>query len=123
MGFNDIDDSREGIERYLKRNPWTSFVAEASGEIIGSIMCGHDGRRGYIHHTCVDSRFRRNGIGARLVEAALGALKEEKVSKAALVVFASNEGGSAFWESMGFTTRPDLNYRNRALVELKRIDT
>ncbi|MDR1019123.1 MAG: GNAT family N-acetyltransferase [Synergistaceae bacterium] len=123
MGLNDVDDSREGIGRYLARNPGTSFVAEAGGEIIGVIMSGHDGRRGYIHHTCVDGRFRRSGIGARLVGAALGALREENISKAALVVFARNEGGNAFWERMGFTTRSDLNYRNRALVELERIDT
>lgn len=123
MGLNDVDDSREGIARYLARNPRTSFVAEASGEIIGAIMCGHDGRRGHIHHTCVDGRFRRSGIGASLVTAALDALKEENISKAMLVVFASNEGGNAFWERMGFTTRPDLDYRNRALVKLEQINT
>jgi ribosomal protein S18 acetylase RimI-like enzyme len=123
MGLNDIDDSREGIGRYLRRNPKTSFVAEIDGVIVGVIMGGHDGRRGYIHHTCVAGEFRRRGIGAMLVEAVLDALKDEKISKVALVVFLRNESGNLFWERMGFTARPDLDYRNRALVELQRIDT
>ena len=124
MGLNNIDDSREGIYKYLKRNPNTCFVADAEdGGIAGVIMCGHDGRRGFIHHTCVADEYQRNGIGTLLVEAALSALKSECVSKAALVVFGSNAGGNAFWERMGFTTRPDLNYRNKSLTELTRIDT
>jgi len=121
MGLNDIDDSREGIARYLKRNPHTSFVAEAKDIIIGVIMCGHDGRRGFIYHTCVACEYRHNGIGARLAEAALEALKDEGISKAALVVFSQNKEGNDFWEHIGFTMRPDLNYRNKALVNLERI--
>ena len=123
MGLNDVDDSREGIERYLIRNPRTSFVAEDGGGIIGVIMCGHDGRRGYIHHTCVAACNRREGLGTRLLETALEALRAEGISKTALVVFGRNEDGNAFWEHAGFTTRQDLNYRNRALIELKRMDT
>jgi len=123
IGLNDVDDSREGIEKYLKRNPNTSFVAEIDGAVVGVIMSGHDGRRGYIHHTCVDSEFQHRGIGSKLVETALGALKAEGISKIALVVFGRNAGGNAFWERMGFITRTDLNYRNKALVELERIDT
>ena len=121
MGLNDIDDSREGIARYLRRNPHTSFVAEAEDIIIGVIMCGHDGRRGFIYHTCVAGEHRCNGIGARLAEAALDALKAEGISKAALVVFGQNKEGNDFWEHIGFTMRPDLNYRNKALVDLGRI--
>jgi len=123
MGLNDIDDSHDGIEKYLKRNPRTTFVAELDGEIVGVILAGHDGRRGYIHHTCVASELRHNGIGTRLVETALEALKGEGISKVALVVFENNSGGNAFWERMGFTTRPDLNYRNKALIDLVRMDT
>ena len=123
MGLNDIDDSREGIERYLKRNPRTCFVAELDGEIAGVIMAGHDGRRGYIHHTCVNTRLWNNQIGTRLVDAALEALRAEGISKAALVVFERNERGNGFWEQMGFTSRSDLVYRNKALVKLGRIDT
>ena len=123
MGLNDMDDSREGIEKYLKRNPHTTFVAELEGELVGIIMSGHDGRRGYIHHTCVARELRHNGIGTRLVETALTALKGLGINKAALVVFERNEDGNAFWKQMGFTTRPDLVYLNKALVELEYLYT
>ncbi|MCL2867436.1 MAG: GNAT family N-acetyltransferase [Clostridia bacterium] len=123
MGLNDIDDSREGIEKYLKRNPRTCYVAILENELVGVIMTGHDGRRGYIHHTCVDSALWNNQIGTRLVDTALDALRAEGISKVALVVFERNERGNGFWERMGFTVRPDLVYRNKALVELERIDT
>lgn len=62
MGLNSTDDSREGIQKYLKRNPTTSFVAEEQGKIIGVIMAGHDGRRGYIHHTAILPDYRCQGI-------------------------------------------------------------
>lgn len=123
MGLNDLDDSREGIARYLRRNPSTSFVCEADGRIAGVIMAGHDGRRGFIHHTAVHPDFRRQGIARQLVEAALAALKAEGIHKVALVVFDRNQTGNGFWEQQGFTVREDLVYRNRALTELQRIDT
>lgn len=123
MGLNDIDDSREGIARYLKRNPRTCFVAELDGELTGVIMAGHDGRRGYIHHTCVAPELWNNKIGTRLVDASLEALRAEGISKVALVVFGRNERGNGFWERMEFATRPDLVYRNKELVKLERIDT
>ena len=121
-GLNDKDDSPEGIEKYLKRNPSTSFVATCDGKVVGVILCGHDGRRGIIQHACVSPDYRRLGIGNKLVELALGALKEEGINKVLLVAFKKNEGGNAFWEAQGFTIREDLNYRNKALTELVRID-
>ncbi len=72
---------------------------------------------------CVDSEFRRGGLARRLVESALDALEREGIQKAALVVFARNEGGNAFWEKIGFGVRNDLIYRNRLIHELERIDT
>ncbi len=123
MGLNTTDDSREGIAKYLERNPRTSFVAEQGGQLTGAIMAGHDGRRGFIHHTCVRADYQGEGIGRALVEAALDALQAEGIHKVALVVFDRNEKGNAFWEKMGFTTRADLVYRNRSLTELVRIDT
>ena len=123
MGFNDLDDSREGIGRFLKRNPATCFVAEAGGDLAGVILAGHDGRRGYIYHMAVGERFRRRGVGAALVEWCLEALKTEGIHKVALVAFKTNAAGNAFWEQMGCSLRDDLNYRNRALSELTRIDT
>ena len=123
MGFNDLDDSREGIGRYLARNPNTCFVAEEGGELAGVILAGHDGRRGFIHHMAVAEAYRRRGVGALLAERALEALRAEGIHKVALLAFKRNEAGNAFWERMGFTVRDDLNYRNRALTEMRRIDT
>lgn len=121
-GLNDKDDSREGIQKYLDRNPTTSFVAVLDGKVAGCILAGHDGRRGIIQHACVSSDSRRMGIGKKLVDLALDALKKEGINKVLLVAFKKNEGGNAFWESQGFTLREDLNYRNKALSELIRID-
>lgn len=123
MGLNDVDDSREGIAKYLVRNPQTCFVAIKENRIVGVIISGHDGRRGYIYHTAVAVSERRQGIGSALVNAALAALKNEGISKVALVVFARNETGNKFWQSLGFTERNDLVYRNMAIKEMTRIDT
>lgn len=123
MGFNDVDDSYNGIKRFLERNPSTCFVAEQNGEIAGVIISGNDGRRGYIYHMSVSEKHRRCGIGTELVNACLSALKNEGISKVALLVFRYNEVGNAFWEKHGFTLRDDIFYRNKALRELVRIDT
>lgn len=123
MGLNDVDDSREGIGRYLARNPETCLAAEEDGVLCGVILAGHDGRRGFIYHTAVAAQCRGRGTGRALVEAALAALKCQGISKVALVVFARNEAGNAFWEKMGFSAREDLTYRNMALRRLVRHDT
>ena len=123
MGLNNVDDSREGTTKYLERNPNTCFVAEQNHRIVGVILSGHDGRRGYIHHTAVAQDKQRKGIGRALVDAAISALKKEGISKVALVVFSENENGNAFWEKEGFSSRSDLVYRNKAIVDLTRIDT
>ena len=124
MGLNNLDDSREGIARFIARNPRTSFVATENGfDVIGAIMCSHDGRRGYIYHTCVRTDRQGEGIGRALVEAAQDTLKAEGIHKVALVVFGRNEKGNAFWEKLGFTTREDLVYRNRTLTEMERLET
>ena len=123
MGLNDIDDSSAGIARYLHRNPSTCFVALVSGKIVGVILSGHDGRRGYIHHTAIAAKHRKQGIGTALVEAALEALRAEGIHKVGLVVFKKNDTGNTFWQKMGFVARDDLYYRNRALSVLKRMDT
>lgn len=123
MGLNNLDDSREGIERFLLRNPETCFVAEADETVVGVIMAGHDGRRGYIYHTAVLPEYRNRRIAAKLVENAMSAMKNAGINKVALVVFDRNEGGNAFWEKMGFTVRGDLVYRNKNITEMTRIDT
>ena len=123
MGLNTTDDSKEGIEKYLKRNPTTSFVAEENGKIIGVILSGHDGRRGFIHHTAVSVEYRNRGIATKLVENAMNALDKEGINKVALVAFEKNTVGNEFWENVGFTVRDDLIYRNKNIRELERIDT
>lgn len=122
MGLNTTDDSREGIAKYLLRNPNTCFVAEVNGKIAGVIMSGHDGRRGFIHHTTVKQEYRGQGIGKKLVDSALATLEAEDIHKVALVAFEKNVFGNIFWEKMGFTVRDDLIYRNRNIHELKKID-
>lgn len=122
MGLNEADDSKEGIQKYLIRNPTTCFVAEENGEMIGVIMSGHDGRRGYIYHTTVKEEYRGHGIGKNLVESAMTALEQEGIHKAALVAFEKNISGNAFWENIGFTVRDDLVYRNKNIHELKAVD-
>lgn len=123
MGLNSTDDSREGIEKYLKRNPTSSFVAECDRIIVGVIMAGHDGRRGYIHHTAVLPEYRNQGIAKRLVDSAMDALDKEGINKVALVVFKKNDIGNGFWEEIGFIDRTDLVYRNKNIHALDRIDT
>lgn len=123
MGLNSTDDSREGIEKYLKRNPTSSFVAECDGIIVGVIMAGHDGRRGYIHHTAVLPEYRNQGIAKRLVDSAMDALDKEGINKVALVAFKKNDIGNGFWENIGFIDRTDLVYRNKNIHALDRIDT
>ncbi|MDR2945788.1 MAG: GNAT family N-acetyltransferase [Candidatus Adiutrix sp.] len=123
MGLNTTDDSRDGLAKYLARNPSTCFVAEKEGEIIGVIMSGHDGRRGFIHHTAVKLSERNCGLGSALAARAMSALREEGINKATLVVFEKNAGGNAFWKKQGFTVRNDLIYRNKNIIELTRIDT
>ena len=94
FGIRSIDDSKEGVARFLKRNPTTSVVAEKDGRIVGSILCGHDGRRGCLYHVCVDEDYRRHGIGKRMVVFAMKALKEEKINKVSLIAFTENDIGN-----------------------------
>ncbi len=123
MGLNNLDDSEEGIQRFLNRNPKTCFVALAEQTVIGVIIAGNDGRRGYIYHTAVDPDHRHQGIATELVNKAMDALKKLGINKTALVVFSKNTDGNAFWEKSGFTSRQDLVYRNKTITEMVRIDT
>lgn len=110
FAIRSIDDSKEGVERFLKRNPGTSAVAEADGKIVGSILCGHDGRRGCLYHVCVHESYRMQGIGKSMVVHCMEALEKEKISKVSLIAFTQNDIGNAFWKEIGWTKREDLNY-------------
>ena len=113
--LNPVDDSREGIDRYLKRNPNTCFAAVSDEKIIGVILTGHDGRRAIVHHLCVHPDFRRMGIAESLVSAAEKALKEEGIQKIFGLVFKDNDPANSFWKSQGYSLRTNLNYRNKSL--------
>ena len=110
VGLNNLDDSKEGIEKFLNRNPDTCFVAEEDGRIIGAILCGHDGRRGCLYHVCVHPDRRRRGVGKAMVVFCMEALRKEKISKVSLIAFTKNDIGNAFWKTIGWTQREDLNY-------------
>lgn len=110
FGIRSIDDSKEGVARFIKRNPTTSIVAEADGEIVGAILCGHDGRQGCFYHVCVREDLRKHGIGKAMAVAAMKALQEEKINKVCLIAFADNQLGNEFWKSVGWTFRQDMNY-------------
>ena len=117
FGIRSIDDSREGIERFLRRNPDTSVVAEKNGEIIGTILCGHDGRRGCFYHVCVKAEYRKRGIGKAMAVTAMKALQAEQINKVCLIAFLDNTVGNQFWKSVGWTFRDDLNYYDFTLNE------
>ena len=116
FGIRALDDSREDIERFIARNPTTSVVAEADGRIVGSILCGSDGRQGALYHVCVAKAYRRRGIGTRMVGYCMQRLKEMGINKVALIAFSHNDGGNAFWKQIGW--KPcDVNYYEFVLNE------
>lgn len=123
MGLNNLDDSKESTDKFIKRNPSTCLVAINNSLIVGVIMVGNDGRRGYIYHTAVHPSYRKQGIAKKLVDKAMNELSSLGINKASLVVFDRNKTGNEFWESLGFTVRNDLVYRDKALAEIVRIDT
>ena len=110
FSIRTIDDSREGVERFLKRNPGISVVAEMDGRVVGAILCGHDGRRGCLYHVCVHEDSRMHGIGRAMVVHCMTALQQEGINKVSLIAFTKNDIGNAFWKQIGWTKREDLNY-------------
>ena len=118
FGIRSIDDSKEGVERFIMRNPDTSVVAVGEdGAIVGGILCGHDGRRGCLYHVCVREDHRRMGIGKTMVVYCMNALKKENINKVSLIAFTVNDVGNAFWNRIGWTKREDLNYYDFTLNE------
>ena len=103
-----VADSREGIERYLARNPGLSFVAQADGYVVGCVMSGHDGRRGYLRHLAVDPNLRLRGVGSALVARCLDALKILGIEKTHLDVLLDNQPAHRYWSRLGWKRRDDL---------------
>lgn len=117
FGIRSIDDSREGIERFLKWNQGLSVVAVVGEKIVGAILCGCDGRRGCLYHVCVHRDYRRKGIGKEMVLHCMEALQELQINKVSLIAFTKNDIGNAFWKEIGWTKRKDLNYYDFTLNE------
>jgi len=114
--LNNLDDTLEGISTFLTRNPSTCFIAESDDEIVGVILCGHDGRRGHIYHLAVKHDYRQRGIGKLLVERVLDALRKVGIKKVNLMVFHTNDLGNKFWESMGFEKKIDAICRSKEIT-------
>lgn len=117
FGIRRLDDSREDVCRFIARNPETSVVAVVSGRIVGSILCGSDGRQGTLYHVCVAKEYRRLGIGRQMVGYCMKKLRELGINKVCLVAFTSNDDGNAFWRQIGWTKREDFNYYDFVLNE------
>ena len=115
VGLSDAD-SREGIKRFLKRNPGLSYVAMDDDEIIAAALCGHDGRRGYIHHLAVKEENRRQGLGRSLVGRCMYALMRIGISKCHLFVFGDNQNAIEFWNKVGWSERVELMMMSQQLV-------
>lgn len=101
-------DERAPIEAFLRRNPGTSFVAVDGDRVVGTILCGHDGRRGLVHHLVTAPSHRRRGIARTLLRAGLGALAREGIAKCHILVFRDNDAGRDFWRAMAATERVEL---------------
>ena len=110
FGIRALDDSREDIERFIARNPTTSVVARDGDRIVGSILCGSDGRQGALYHVCVAKEFRRRGIGTKMVGYCMQQLKLMGINKVSLIAFTANDAGNAFWKQIGWTRKTDVNY-------------
>lgn len=117
MGLRSLDDSREGIFHFLKRNPNTSFVAYEDKKLTGAILCGHDGRRGYIYHTVVLPEYRKRGIASSLIEAAVEALQKEGITRVCLNVTETNEQGKAFWTNRGWEKKDFLGFYSKSITD------
>lgn len=121
FAIRSMDDSKEGISLFLKRNPTTSVIAIEDNKIVGSILCGHDGRHGCLYHVCVANEFRHHGVGKSMVSFAMDALKKEHISNVTLIAFTKNDVGNAFWKGLGWTKREDLYYYQLVLNDTNTI--
>jgi ribosomal protein S18 acetylase RimI-like enzyme len=106
--FHKPSDCKKGIAKYLRRNPGLSFIARDNEKIVGTIMCGQDGRRGSLYHLAVDKAYRKKGLGKALVQNALSKLATIGITRCMIFVFAKNHNGLKFWKHLGWTHRPDI---------------
>ena len=106
-------DSKDGVTSFLDRNPGLSLVALDEGRIVAAVLCGHDGRRGYVSHLAVADPHRRRGLATELVERCIGLLREAGIEKCHLLVLHGNENARAFWRDTGWTERTDISTYSR----------
>lgn len=107
IGLSEAD-SRENMVRYLERNPGMSLVAIGNRTVLGVVLAGHDGRRGYLHHLAVAEKYRNRGVGRMLVAGCLDKLAEAGIDKSHIFLFRDNSEGERFWQSIGWNVRSDL---------------
>jgi putative acetyltransferase len=116
VGLNE-SDTRPKIGAYLKRNPGMSFVARAGGKIVGAVLCGHDGRRGYLHHLAVAGEHRKQGLGKRMVESCMKQLRRAGITRCNLYIFTEHHEGESFWIHNGFRNREDLRVMQKPILK------
>lgn len=102
-------DSRDSIRAFLRRNRGMSLKIVESHRIVATVLCGWDGRRGYLHHLFVRADSRRRGHGAALVDEACRRLAAKGIAKVHIFVLPGNETGQAFWRASGFFRRPETD--------------
>jgi ribosomal protein S18 acetylase RimI-like enzyme len=123
IGLSD-SDSKRAIASYLERNAGLSFVASNKNKLVGAVLCGHDGRRGYLHHLAVDRPYRRKGVGRALVEACLSSLARLGIQKCNIFLYSNNLEASAFWTHSGWLSRNDLDVMQKVIkIPCKPIST
>jgi ribosomal protein S18 acetylase RimI-like enzyme len=118
IGLDNDSDSRLGITLYLKRNPGLSFVAQIQDMIIGTVLSGHDGRRGYLHHLAVVASHRKLGIGKMLTSRCLRALGKQGIPKCNIFLLRSNSKGRSFWKHNDWNVRQDLSVLQKKTKDL-----
>lgn len=114
VGLGD-GDAPPALGRYLERNPGMSLVATVEGAIVGAVLCGHDGRRGYLNHLAVATAYRGRGLGRMLVDACMDGLRDQGIAKCTIVVYGDNDAAEAFWTRIGWAERGDLRVMQRRI--------
>lgn len=107
MGLSSADEP-QALARFLQQNPGLSYIAEDDGRLVGTCLCGSDGRRGYLYHLAVTPEWRRQKLGSQLVDRVFAALRQQEIHKCHIMVYGTNETGLKFWQQDGWVRRPEI---------------